>query len=76
VRLSRRIDPLRIRASSMGPIAVRVSRETGSPTSASSRRTMRLRPSCSTISTTDWPAWVSLRVKESTATGPSSSSMP
>src|SRR5687767_13841750 len=70
------MEPDRIRSSSMGPIAVRVRRETGSPTSASRRRTMCLRPSCSTTSTTDCPAWVSTTRNESTLTGPSSSSTP
>ena len=52
------------------------SRDTGRPTCASSRRTMCLRPSCRTTSTTDWPAWVSTTRNESTFTGPSSSSTP
>ena len=68
--------PERMARSSIGPTAVRVSRDTGSPTWASSRRTMCLRPSCSTTSTTDCPAWVSTTRNESTATGPSSSSTP
>src|SRR3954447_17959821 len=71
-----RIEPDRIRWSWMGPTAVRVRRDTGSPTWASSRRTMCLRPSCRTTSTTDCPAWVSTTRNESTLTGPSSSSTP
>ena len=44
--------------SATGPIAVRVSRRTGWPTSSSSRRTIRLRPSWMTSSTIDRPVAV------------------
>ena len=49
---------------------------TGWPTSASSRRTMCLRPSCRTSSTRALPGRESTIRNESTATGPSSSSTP
>ena len=42
----------------MGPIRVRVSRSTGWPTWSSRRRTIRLRPSWITSSTTVRPGWL------------------
>ena len=53
-RLSGRSVPARWPPRCTGPIRVRTSRDTGCPTSASIRRTMCLRPSCSTTSTIAW----------------------
>src|SRR5215472_535588 len=72
----RRVAPGRSEPSATGPTWVRTSRLTGWPTSASIRRTMCLRPSCSVISTrARLPARSTTRKRSALAT-PSESSTP